>query len=378
MDRTINELTESGMPSPAFICISGDNYYPDISKSSDGVKTKTLSIPDLQSGFKCLSEFQKRHHGIPIDIITGNHDIENTTGMKIIPAASAVLSESHHNECLITETEIASTIEDGAINMNLTMFNYRVIQNTLIIMIDSNIYCESLTGSELKCYALLVHHTRSKLNLKLNESVDETRSTLTLTPTVVDLKRFQENWLDMMYKSIAGIRFSNIVIVAHHPIAMYKIKNKECKFHTTSDEYLNFCYSIYSRLKGTNGAQHFFYSCADLHTYQAGIVTLRRDDIDIIIQQEIAGTGGTALEEEAAISSCAIADNSMVNYSLTHAVHSYGFLHWSIDRGGRLIVRFISIDSFNESSRGGTKRRKRKQVASKRRKRKQRTYKRLR
>ena len=364
---------------PAFVCVAGDNYYPDIRTEppvegqEKGKKIKTLSIPDLESGFECLSEFQKRHRGIPIDIIAGNHDIEDTKKMTIIPA-------SPDTECVITKTEIEATVQRPM--MNFTMFNYRIIKNTLVIMLDSNIYCESLDQAELQCYTLLVNHTLSTLNLK--ELHDGSP-----IANVGQLKTLQQSWLDIMYEAIRGHTIQNVVIAAHHPFAMYKIKNG-CKFQTTSDEYLEFCHSVYSNLqKMKSNTLRFFYSCADLHTYQAGVVTLLSGDIPITIRQEIAGTGGTALEESVAsmsdVEQCAKkhASTVLVDYVMTNALHSYGFLHWKINsKSGNLTARFIpthedeksrisrrsrsrsnhsrsrgSNHSSNHSRRGGTKRR---------------------
>ena len=363
---------------PAFVCIAGDNYYPDIRTEppvegqEKGKKIKTISIPDLESGFECLSEFQKRHRGIPIDIIAGNHDIENTTTMTFIPESPP------DTECVITKTEIEATMRHRT--MNFTMFNYRIIQNTLVIMLDSNIYCESLKNDEqLQCYTLLVNHTIATLNLnKLHDGSPIT--------DVDQLKTLQQSWLDIMYDAIRGHTIQNVVIVAHHPIAMYKIKNG-CKFQTTFDEYLKVCYSVYSNLqKMKRNTLQFFYSCADLHTYQAGVVTLLSGDIPITIRQEIAGTGGTALEESVAsisdVEQCAKkhASTVLVGYDMTNVVHSYGFLHWKINsKSGNLTARFIPTHedkesnhsrssnhsrnhsrSSNHSRRGGTKRRRHK------------------
>ena len=364
---------------PAFVCIAGDNYYPDIRTEppvegqEKGKKIKTLSIPDLESGFECLSEFQKRHRGIPIDIIAGNHDIEDTKKMIIIPA-SPHAEASPNTGCIITNTEIKATMHHRT--MNFTMFNYRIIKNTLVIMLDSNIYCESLDHDELQCYTLLVNHTLSTLNLK--ELHDGSP-----IANVGQLKTLQQSWLDIMYDAIRGHTIQNVVIVAHHPIAMYKIKNG-CKFRTTSDEYLEFCHSVYSNLqKMKSNTLQFFYSCADLHTYQAGVVTLLSGGIPVTIRQEIAGTGGTALEESVAsmsdVEQCVKkhASTVLLGYDMTNALHSNGFLHWKINsKSGNLTARFIPTHEDEEgnhsrssnhsrsrkssrSRRGGTKRRHR-------------------
>ena len=348
MDSYIHTL---GNAPPSFICVAGDNYYPDIHTEKvevDGEekdkKIKTLSIQDLRSGFDCLKQFHESHRHIPIDIIAGNHDIENTNKMTI-------QGSTHVTEpCRITKAEIESTMHHRM--MKFTMFNYRVINNTLVIMIDSNIYQEDLDDAKLKCYELLVNHTLSTLKLeKLHDG----------SPITVDqLKVIQRRWLSTVYASISRINFANVVIVAHHPFALYKVKNKKCRYDTVKPDYLDFCHSIYKHLRDNNNSRHFFYSCADLHTYQSGIVTINIGDDPIIISQEIAGTGGTDLETEIAEIECPSQDSrdkrgSNLSYSMTLIQHSHGFLHWSIEKSGRLAARFIPIDSYSSKHKSKRK-----------------------
>lgn len=372
---------------PAFVCVAGDNYYPDIHTDpplegeEKGKKTKTLSIPNLQSGFECLKQFHNSHRHIPIDIIAGNHDIENTNKMTVIQGSAHVVEEP----CIITKAEIESTIHHRM--MNFTMFNYRVIEKTLVIMIDSNIYCEKMdTREKIKCYEFFVNHTLYTLNL---QQLHDNSSPII---DVSQLKEIQKRWLiTVVYASISRIEFANVVIVAHHPFALYKIKDGNCRYDTAPDEYLEFCHSIYNHLSDNNNARHFFYSCADLHTYQSGIVTINIEGKPIIISQEIAGTGGTDLETEVAEMECPSTNKggSTLSYSMTLIQHSHGFLHWSVQKSGRLVAQFIPIDSYSSkrkskhkrisgrsSSRGGTKRRM--QRTSKRRSNRQRRMRRRR
>ena len=343
-----------------------------------------LSIPNLQSGFECLKQFHESHRHIPIDIIAGNHDIENTNKMTVIPASPSPSPSPPPTEpCIITKAEIDSTKDHRM--MNFTMFNYRVIEKTLVIMIDSNIYCEKLdTAEKLNCYELLVNHTLSTLKIKELHDVSPITD-------VGQLKDFQKRWLSTMYASIFRIEFANVVIVAHHPFALYKVKDRNCRYDTVPDDYLEFCHSIYTHLRDNNRSRHFFYSCADLHTYQSGIVTINIGGNPITISQEIAGTGGTDLETEVAEMKCPSQDSrdkSGINlsYEMTIIHHSHGFLHWSVEESGRLAARFIPIDSYSSkhkskhkgkrksrsnSSKGGTKRRR--QCTSKQQRRMRRT-----
>lgn len=353
MDRYIRTLEDG----PTFICVAGDNYYPDIHIQKvevDGEETdkkiKTLSIANLKSGFDCLKQFHEKRLHIPIDIIAGNHDIENTNKMSVIQ----IPGSTHVAEpCIITKAEIESTMHHR--NMNFTMFNYRVIKKTLIIMIDSNIYQEDLDSAKLNCYGLLVNHTLSKLNLKdlHNGPIAD----------VDQLKAIQRRWLSTVYAYISRIDFANVVIVAHHPFALYKVKNKKCRYDMVKPDYLDFCHSIYKHLRDNNNSRHFFYSCADLHTYQSGIVTINIGGDPITINQEIAGTGGTDLETEIAEMECPSAQDSRdkrgstLFYEMTVIQHSHGFLHWSIEKSGRLVARFIPVDSYSSKRKSSSRKR---------------------
>jgi hypothetical protein len=226
--------------------------------------------------------------------------------------------------------------------MNFTMFYHRVIGNTLVIMIDSNIYEENLVDLvELNCYEIFLKHTLAKL--RLSELYDGSPIT-----DVGKLKAIQLAWLDHMYGTIGTRNFTNVVIVAHHPLASYKIKGEECRFPIVKPDYLDFCYGIYTHLRKVNNSLHFFYSCADLHTYQSGTVTINHDSDTIIISQEIAGTGGTELEDEHAdMRLCPpMRKSELVKYEMTKIDHNHGFLHWSTDSvSGKLAATFIPIDS---------------------------------
>jgi hypothetical protein len=228
-------------------------------------------------------------------------------------------------------------------------------------MIDSNIYCEKITTAELMCYALLVEHTLSKLHLpQLHDG--------TLITNVSQLKAIQLAWLENMYHVIRRDKteFKNVMIVAHHPLALYKIKEDKSRYEIVKPDYLGFCYSIYHYLKTLYGAVHLFYSCADLHTYQSGIVTINFGGAPITINQEIAGTGGTELEGKNADFECAAkyehdderkrTSASLVKYRMTKIDHNHGFLHWSHNKTGMLSAMFVPVDGSSESESGSASR----------------------
>ena len=120
-----------------FFIINGDNYYKkkekkDKKDKSEKKEKKDKSETDidqsqLREGFELLKKMVK---GRELYLLLGNHDIKYINGKC---------------ETSILEKEIATTDEYNFPN-NLTMF--KEIDNTLIIMIDTNIY----DGENPQCY----------------------------------------------------------------------------------------------------------------------------------------------------------------------------------------------------------------------------------
>ena len=146
-------------------------------------------------------------------------------------------------------------------------------------------------------------------------------------------------------------------------------------------KYLKLCQHIYGHF--ISGQTQFFYSCADLHTYQAGTVMLAAADgasHQIRINQQIAGTGGTTLETEyATIGSLPLqrqgpatttVDGVDITYDMVVASHSHGFLHWTESTGPEngglsLLVEFIPVRvRESNDNAGGTRRRRRRGIRS--------------
>jgi len=393
---------------PEFVAIAGDNYYPKIDEATKTTpKKKYFNENELKSGFACLREFQ-RNHAVPIDVIGGNHDTENTLDFEIAKSASASsrrrsasASSSRgssgssgtytykKNECLITRTEI--NMAKSAL-MAFTMFNCRLFgagNHTLVLMLDSNIYIEDMT--KLKdCYLPLLRNTVRHLRnsrmypAELNVSAfaatiqdavaDFERATEVVAIVVETLRSVQLAWVNHILDAATRIgSVKNVVIVAHHPLAYHKIKKGKMLFQTGADndggaEYLKLCQRIYGHF--ISGQGQFFYSCADLHTYQSGTVILAASSAypEIHINQQIAGTGGTTLETEYATTGSVTEGTTMtvggvvsITYHMAAAIHSHGFLHWTESLpDSTLSVEFIPANVINSRvGAGGTRRRRR-------------------
>ena len=399
MDKYVSQMDVK----PAFVAVAGDNYYPKIDEATETTpKKKYFNEHELKSGFACLRDFQRRHN-IPIDIIGGNHDTENTMDFEIsarpsrrrksVSASIRSRSAYKKNECLITRTEI--NMAKSAL-MSFTMFNCRLFgagNQTLVLMLDSNIYIENM--AKLKdCYLPLlrntVRHLRSsrmypvELNVKaFADTIQDAVADFERVASIETLRSVQLAWVNHILDAATRIgTVKNVVIVAHHPLAYHKIKKGKTLFQTGADndggaEYLKLCQHIYGHF--ISGQAQFFYSCADLHTYQAGTVVLASAhgaSQPIRINQQIAGTGGTTLETEYATigslqgqgSDTTTVDGVTITYDMTVATHSHGFLRWTESTGPEnggltLSVEFIPIRvrKSNEST-GGTRRRRRRGI----------------
>lgn len=394
--RLIGYMRATQSP-PEFICILGDNYYPDMTKTGDK-KVKTTSYPNLKSGFDCIEKIFTSvglSGRVNVDILVGNHDIEETSKMvldgfpKVKSMKTPGQSDLGHT-CKITESQISlvrglhEKIQRAATGIQIVLFNYRVVDNTIVIMLDSNLYFETFSDN-CYCYIPLLNAM----------GVSNARGHI----TVEWLKSFQEAWLTSTYEEVArtGISLKNVVIMAHHPLCCFKKKDDRNRFDCPkTDEYLLLCSHIYKTFNRIAGATKFYYNSADLHTYQAGKIVLsmssdhdrdRHDTQSIVIEQYIAGTGGAQLEPDISdlVNAEARIGSMHVNYTVTDAVHTNGFLIWTIsNKRGNLNVTFIQAEGISvfdkkipskvrmqskKSKKGGKKMRKNKKTLKKKKKR---------
>jgi len=385
---------------PAFIAIAGDNYYPKIEEATATTsKKKYFNADELKSGFACLRAFQRKH-SIPIDLIGGNHDTETTSEFTISKlessfgtrgtigtsrrrsSGSMTSSRSRtyrDTKCLITNTEIDMA---SSSMMSFTMFNCRFIgerKQTLVLMLDSNIYIEDMAKIKL-CYLPLLTNTIRHLKkstmypkqLEVSAFSDTIRDAIltleaaissdNIAQVIATLRSVQNAWINHILSRIDIDTIKNVVIVAHHPIAYHKIKKGKTLFEIGNDkdgkaEYLKLCMRIYTHFSSGK----YFYSCADLHTYQAGTVILHTDagaaadtKTSISINQQIAGSGGTTLETEYASKehrrSEIVVDGISVSYTMTDAIHTHGFLHWTLPDAGSDVLSVIFIPAAHAHS----------------------------
>ena len=300
---------------PEFICVAGDNYYPE--KFSK--KQKIIKPDNLISGFNCLPP------DIEIDMIMGNHDlatnynedhkthyINNDTDIEPI------------NSCFILEQEKRQSSNN---NINLVLHKSRLINRTLILMIDTTMYDDSDVNEALSCYSTLLN-TRPNI------------------PTVEELRATQLEFVLRAIRENIG-NFENVVIIGHHPIVGMKFKkdDQKNKIFQPLPMFIDLLRQIYLEL--IESSMKYYYLCADTHLYQQGSVKIVVDSgKNMNIEQYIVGTGGTELDNN--ITDNAFDNNKIdprlrVTYTINESKEKYGFLKCNI--GDEVTCEFIEADT---------------------------------
>lgn len=298
-----------------FLCIAGDNYYPKKNKINKEEKIKRIYDKDLKSGFDCLP------HDKEIYMLLGNHDLEtNTKSKNNIFLEDTDIPESG---CYILNKELEySDNHDPPIHF---VFNHsKLIDKTLIIMIDSSLYMKD-AEELMECYNLLLSR-----NLRSIEDIIKIQSIFVL---------------NTIKKNIG--KFTNLVLIGHHPITGNKIK-KGIKLIKPFLEFINLFLEIYNIL---GDEINYNYLCADLHLYQEGIVKID----NMIINQYIVGTGGTKLDDNSKVFpefSEIEVKNHNIKYQMFNSIKKHGFLHCQI-YGEHFDCAFV--EAINRNIDGGNK-----------------------
>jgi hypothetical protein len=252
------------LKSPEFIVISGDNYYPP-KETIEGKKKKYFVENDFLSGFNCLPK------NMPIYMNYGNHDYE--TGL-------IMNNGTKENTCELIKRQKLYVSENPNIQLDL----FRAIDfsvSTKVIMIDSTIYDNEEFDTCYQCY----------------RAVDSAFDTDDKTIIQTRVKQTQNDFINNVTTEInSNSSIQNVVIVGHHPVMGFKIKEKkgvEIVETLYSADLIEFIYNkIFNQINNPN--IKYFYLCADLHQYQCGNVSINGK---MQIKQYIVGTGGAKLDK---------------------------------------------------------------------------------
>jgi hypothetical protein len=272
-----------------FITIAGDNYYP-----SKNIEGKIFNNENFISGFECLPKKIKKY------LIFGNHDIEDVI---------------NGEKCKSLDEQIKISEEDKTIEIFDNVI-YKKVNNTLIIMLDTNLYDREIITTPINktCYSKLFSDLVNKSSLKIIDLIYN---------QTCFIKEILEN-----YKTI-----NNIIFIGHHPI--YSIKNKkENKSEYKMPRLKNFFIEIQKLLLNKN----IYYLCADTHLYQEGTVYITPQ---LQIKQYIVGTGGAEQDIIFSFSNEIYEDDNLV-YKKSVDEQKYGFLVVKIKDS--IKFEFISVD----------------------------------
>jgi hypothetical protein len=336
-----------------FILIAGDNYYPDKTVSLDG-KVKTLSKPNLLSGFNCLNAIP-----LPKYLLLGNHELDNEI-TNIVP----MQNNTNNNilDCKIIRMQkniVAKTkeIPENEITMfenEITMFEnvmhrYDAESSTLLIMIDTTLYelFSELNENEngAACYREIELGKEegkllniSEMIAKQAEFVDEALNEFQIAKTIIFAGHHpiigvkgpkEKEKKEKKEKKDKGTE--NLASVSESVLEEKKEKKKD-KTPETSDGLIKLLMSKFDLLKDKN----LIYLCADVHLYQEGIITIIKKKSDqsdqsyqsLNIKQYIVGTGGAELDElcNKEITYKKELSDSNITYNIQTNTKTYGYL----------------------------------------------------
>lgn len=317
------------------IIVSGDNYYPDKKKIDNDKKKKIIFTNKLIEGFNLLPK------NIEIDMILGNHDLEND------PTGQELFVNDNGNEypengtCEITKLEKMASKQNPNINYNL--FKSRMLTpNTLILLIDSSMYYNDADVSEfLPCYDVFSERSHGSLENLRNHQNQFIYDTISQHPNI-----------------------KNLILVGHHPITGFKMKKGKNKLMNDIPNFYEVLKNIYD-ITSSNNDIKYYYLCADYHSYQSGNISLDfNNGTKMEILQYICGTGGTELDDDLNYNDDKLNGSNIVdqndlltlNYSMLQNVHVNGFLECDIDSEERFICNLIPTENMS----GGKKRKTRK------------------
>jgi hypothetical protein len=224
-------------------------------------KDKTIILEDLKEGFMELlaSTIDK-----PVYMNFGNHDMVKNDGYKMVSNSPVV-------ECAIMKEELKFNGRNTRIAMNHKI----VSEHTLVLMIDTTIYCssEEFEKDFATCYAELKSMPEDGLQVTLQES--------------------QRAYVIGAINSFQG---QNVILIGHNPIIYEKRKKGDALFQIDSGiEFTDMLFDIIQTPHYDD--LNIYYLCADYHQYEEGIVTIQKGGQSIKIHQYIAGMGGTKLDE---------------------------------------------------------------------------------
>jgi hypothetical protein len=251
--------------------ILGDNIYPMYNDSGDvningGKKGKWFVASDMKYGIK---EFNSIN--VPLDIVLGNHDIENYDILKIQTIDTVNSSDGwRFKSNLSTAIYKLHPPDDKQISIKKPLVVRMILIDTNVIQNYNPRRVSKLPKSAYTKFDRLIKNKKHSVLFETNPEVYYHKLSMMLDPN---------NNKDV-----------NLIIIAgHHPLYSVKYKSTrygELKSKTIKMQFLEDLMMKSKQLK--NNKTSVIYICADTHTYINSTIA----DQDTEIHQIIAGTGG--------------------------------------------------------------------------------------
>jgi hypothetical protein len=268
----MQQVLSSIKQSTTNLIIAGDNYYADKRNkkrkiiNTETIKTILLMLPD-----------------IPIDIITGNHEmdvsdlekvvfdpiISNPTKCEIIKAEMEIIDEL--NATRTNKIDIRVQRENGLSETNVSIQPpIRMIGDDCYIFIDSSMF-EYSNVEEMECYKDMFGMVGSPNDYRQRQLIvlaDLLRRTSSL---------FEDN--------------TRIFFVAHHPLLIFRYKPASDTKPESAPTNINLALINFLRtliLTNNLNTRPLHYLCADFHVYQHQRLNFETFILDV----HIVGTGG--------------------------------------------------------------------------------------
>ena len=166
--------------------------------------------------------------------------------------------------------------------------------------------------------------------------------TIDLTKRKEYINQFREDqnrWIiNNINKHMVNTRFGikNIIIMGHHPITGYKVKDDKCILTKLEQPFVEMWQSV---LDIISPDIRIHYLCADIHNYQHSIIHFTTD-LTKPIHQYIVGTGGTELDSKDHLNCPNIMKDDTLVYGIIEQRLQNGFLDCDCS-GERPIFTFI-------------------------------------
>ena len=264
--RPMESVLRSIPTQHSHLILAGDNYY--IQKIKDKVKKGGAKPPTKMFDETMIRRILSRLPDIDIDIVAGNHEMDNISMLNNPDNCAVFKSELgiiHELNARRIHPILPRVSKVGSIPLNPAPL-CSVMNDDCYVFIDSSMF-EYNQDEQFQCYDEIFENDRGDIPPKPFYIEKQLRDILTSYESVTYRGR--------------------VFFVAHHPMCIFRSKKDKAETNVNAD-LIRFVSRLMDRIAGTT----YHYLCADFHLYQHQHATIAGKDIDV----HIVGTGGTELD----------------------------------------------------------------------------------